>query len=106
MSQVGGEFLFFYAQEVLGARLYQTEVAKTLHKDTDPLARCADHLRQFLVCNPVLDAQAIRALLAKCASQLQQGFPQTMLAIQGHQMSDDLPLFCKTHSQVADESLK
>ena len=78
---------------------------KSLHEQADPGPGGSDHLRQFFVRNPKLDANTARVFLAHCPGQLQQCLAQPLLAIDGHEIGDDLLLVGDAHGKVTHEPL-
>src|SRR5258705_12497229 len=70
LRQVIGEFLFFDDEKTIFIRLNQPEVMKSLHKQAHPGPSRADHLGQFFMGYPELDANAARIFLAHGAGQL------------------------------------
>lgn len=77
-----------------------------MHEGADAWPCGADHLRQFLMRNPVFEAQAERVLLAKFAGQLQQGLAQSLFAVDRHQVGDDLLLLRDARGQILHEAFE
>src|SRR6185295_9979109 len=104
--EVGCELVLLDNQVMLRVVLDQVEVPESLHEYADPRPRSPYHCRQLFMRNPDLDANAPRIFLSQLFGDLQQGLSQTLLAINRHQVGDDLLLVRNTHSQVLDEAFE
>src|SRR5581483_11233179 len=106
LSEIIGQFFFFDDKESIFIGLDQSKMMKSLHEQTDSGPRRADHLGQLLVRNLELDADAARVFLAHGAGELQQSLAEPLLAIDRHQVGDDLLLIGDARRQIAHEPLR
>lgn len=104
--EISRELVFLDDQMVLCVVLDQVEVSKSLHEHADPRPRSAHHSRQFFVRDLHLDANAPRIFLAELSGDLQQRLPKALLAINRHEIGDDLLLVGNSHGQILDKAFE
>ena len=98
--------MFFDNQMVFCVVFDEVEVPESLHEYADPRPGCSYHRSQFFVRDLDFDANAPRIFLAELSGYLQQRLPETLLAINCHQVGDDLLLVGNPHRQILDEALE
>src|SRR6185436_17034705 len=102
-SKVSGEFLFFNNQMVLRVVFNEFEIPESLHEHADSRTGGAHHCGQLLMRNPDLDAYAPWVFLAEFSRDLEQRLSKALLAVNRHQVRDDLLLVGHPHCQISDK---